>query len=1551
MKQILKLKKKLRSSDSANLSSPQPASVPSAASTSQIATPSCHQSTGSSLTVPSEGSPAPTSTFTATNEAATVSPPSPEPENAVRSVPERLWNEAYNILEEKEPKVVKSYQEILQLVQHEWTDTTAPEELQALEHCKTVKSRQMWRLVYSGLEKSKRQAKLKESVSNIIETIDNLKGVVDKVVKYSSEAAIAWAGVTLGLEILSNPMKEPGINRKGIAYVLSRMEWYWNLVELVLQDNSSAPSATLRTNLETQIIDFYKKLLLFQMKSACLYYRNWAGVILRDAVKLDDWAGELNNIKDAERLIQKDIEQYDNQDIRLKLGTIETSSVDQAESLETICKLLREEARLKAKNEQDDKDRDCLAALLITDPRQDKKRIQSQKGDPLNESYEWILKSDAYQTLTDNSSSRVLWINGPPGKGKTMLLCGIIDELQKSLRPISFFLCQANVKEEDLSSDIAVLRGLIYVLLEHQPSLISAIRPSYDKQKDRLFNSINSSELLGDILTTMLQDPSLNDAILLVDALDECTINRSKLIKLIADLSESCNTKWIVSSRDWPEIQQELADAKGLICLDLEQEQESVSQAVKSYIRKKVDDLAKTTWKNDSELKDKVFDYMQSHADDTFLWVALVCERLANSGIRKRLVMEELVKFPTSLVALYQAMLDRITNSPEADRLKQILALVCIVYRPLSSAEIPTLVEFMDDYDEEDMEDVIASCGSFLTLQNGEIFFVHQSAKEFLLDQGHRILFPHGMKDKHAYIFYRSLEGMEKTLRQDIYELGSPGTLNPVEVPSPDPLCAIKYSCGYWVQHLCKSEFVQDPDLLRLKRVSIFLHSKFTNWLEALSLLGELSTAIASILLLKTTLADIPMQELTDFIHDAHRFIYYHKRAIEIAPLQIYCSALIFSPKSSVIRQHFCYQIPKWIISKPEMGLQWDHNIQTIYTRPNARHASYSPDGCYIAVSYSSGFDLYETLSGDLVRQEERFVPFPVTVYSPDGLFLCCLCSGSVLIFSASTLDLAQELEHNARHCVFLPDGNNIALVYSGDVAVFNWKTGEALSVLNQIIRVSSNIAVLTATHIVGISPTATEVQIWSIFKGECKHNLSWDIGAINSVACSADGRQIAAASTSGIRLWYLDNTLGWIVKHDLYTEGYVYCLAFSEISRMLISGSTDNLIRVWDETGDCAKVLKGHSQPIMFLSVCGNQLASGSQDDTIKLWDLSEIVSDQLRQKQLSQVQACDYSSQASLESSYPDEGLGVHSLLFSPKGSMLALVSFAKTQIWDTTTDICKDILLSGEPSGLQGVNFTPDDKLMAMKAMYGKIRVWNTDVMEQVQFSGLEDRGSVAISADGRYISSLSVSNTDKESVLKAWDLTKYPQTRQYIISEILPLESNRGLSRFIHSEDRQALAVSDSFQKLHILHRRLGNWVAEQLLPPREIPLAFSADNSWLLTHDTKRTSFFMRETTHPYTVKDLGSLKADATTRDTPPLETAWWAIATRYGLLAIGEPGDFEGTAHIGWGLSLQMDWIMRGNERMLWVPADFRRMALDINASRVAFVCPSGHIKIMRFK
>lgn len=76
----------------------------------------------------------------------------------------------------------------------------------------------------------------------------------------------------------------------------------------------------------------------------------------------------------------------------------------------------------------------CLQDLRPTDPRYDKKRIEETKGGLLVDSYSWVLDNDTFQQWRKDSRSRLLWMKGDPGKGKTMLLCGIINELQKAVK-------------------------------------------------------------------------------------------------------------------------------------------------------------------------------------------------------------------------------------------------------------------------------------------------------------------------------------------------------------------------------------------------------------------------------------------------------------------------------------------------------------------------------------------------------------------------------------------------------------------------------------------------------------------------------------------------------------------------------------------------------------------------------------------------------------------------------------------------------------------------------------------------------------------------------------------------------------------------------------------------------------------------------------------------------------------------------------------------------------------------------------------------------------
>jgi len=71
--------------------------------------------------------------------------------------------------------------------------------------------------------------------------------------------------------------------------------------------------------------------------------------------------------------------------------------------------------------------------------------------------------------------------------------------------------------------------------------------------------------------------------------------------------------------------------------------------------------------------------------------------------------------------------------------------------------------------------------------------------------------------------------------------------------------------------------------------------------------------------------------------------------------------------------------------------------------------------------------------------------------------------------------------------------------------------------------------------------------------------------------------------------------------------EGSIKCLAASVDGRRVISGSSDNTVRIWDaETYDCLKVLKGHQDSVNSVAISknGRQIVSVSSDRTVRVWN-----------------------------------------------------------------------------------------------------------------------------------------------------------------------------------------------------------------------------------------------------------------------------------------------------------------------------------------------------------
>ncbi|KAK2595026.1 hypothetical protein QQS21_007280 [Conoideocrella luteorostrata] len=512
---------------------------------------------------------------------------------------------------------------------------------------------------------------------------------------------------------------------------------------------------------------------------------------------------------------------------------------------------LTQEEQEKRQEIRDRKEKDyaCRKALYVTDPSCDKVRIEEAKGGLLKDSYRWVLDQTDFKQFCGDRQSRMLWIKGDPGKGKTMLLCGIIDELEKSSPDtLSYFFCQAT--EGQYSNAVSVLRGLMYPLLIQHPSLIKHVREQFDLIGEKLFQGVNVWVYMVEIFMNMLTDPTSQDTILIVDALDECTTARYELLDFIIQSTQtpSSSVRWIISSRNWQEIETQLRDAQKAQ-LHLELNNDSIARAVTTYIEYKVNCLTRDK-QYDENIRSAVQKHLITNAQGTFLWVALVCQQLAKPQVARRHTLAKLNSFPPGLDSLYDRMMVQIFDSEDADRCKEILAIFSVTYRPITVKELQVLIESPEELQQGDLEDIIASCGSFFTIQDGTIYFVHQSAKDYLLEKASHQILTAGIAQQHHALFTKSLKAVSGTIKRDIYRLGAPGVLiDQVSRPSPDPLASIGYSCVFWIDHFddSKPKNSDHRDLSANNAIYSFIQKKYLYWLESLSLLRSISTGTIAI--------------------------------------------------------------------------------------------------------------------------------------------------------------------------------------------------------------------------------------------------------------------------------------------------------------------------------------------------------------------------------------------------------------------------------------------------------------------------------------------------------------------------------------------------------------------------------------------------------------------------------------------------------------------------------------------------------------------------------
>ncbi|MBW4464529.1 MAG: WD40 repeat domain-containing protein [Pegethrix bostrychoides GSE-TBD4-15B] len=395
---------------------------------------------------------------------------------------------------------------------------------------------------------------------------------------------------------------------------------------------------------------------------------------------------------------------------------------------------------------------------------------------------------------------------------------------------------------------------------------------------------------------------------------------------------------------------------------------------------------------------------------------------------------------------------------------------------------------------------------------------------------------------------------------------------------------------------------------------------------------------------------------------------------------------------------------------------------------------AFSPDGQTLASGGASGqLKLWQVKTGRVLRTLNAQQQIRTVAFSPDGRTVASGSEdGKVRLWNYRTGAALKVLSgHTSWISAIAFSVDQLLASGSEDRSVRLWQGNLCLRQLRGYSNGVWSVAFNQPGNLLASGSQDRSVRLWSADTGKLLGSLAGHTSWIWSVAFSPTQLTLASSSEDRtIRIWEIasQRQLQVLTGH----QDAVLSLLYSP-DGSLWSGSLDGTLKHWSPEGSCLQTLSGHGGGIwsVALSLDGRLLVSGSQDQTLKLWDaasgnlLATLSGHQSWIRAVAISPDCQTLCSGSAEGllkiwrldrgqyrcqqTYAAHSGPVLSIAVHQNGQQIATSSTDRSiKLWDLPTGACTEIPQAHQ-RWVKSLTYSPDGLMLASCSQDESIKLW--------------------------------------------------------------------------------------------------------------------------------------------------------------------------------------------------------------------------------------------------